>query len=390
MGRVVVLLLVIVTSVGCNNHARSQEQAPTPPPQRVQVPPAADVDAAIHRSRQTAITRAVEAAAPAVVSVNVIEVQRVAVRDPLAEFFSDPFFEQFFGQRRSRVMERQVQNVGSGFVISPDGYVVTNDHVAGNATKITLSFPDGKTLEGRLVGTDQASDIALIKVDPDEPLPYLAFTEDAQPLVGEWVIALGNPFGLFEAAEPSVTVGVVSATGRDLSVSRDGRIYRDMIQTDAAINRGNSGGPLVNALGEVIGVNTAIYSQSGGSIGIGFAVPADKVRRIIDELRTLGRVDRSYYTGLSGVDVTERIARALRLDDTRGVLVRDVDPGSPADEAGFLPYDVIVSLQGTPVANLTDFVARLYDFRPGDRVRCQVLREGRRLALEVQIGRQQG
>ncbi len=390
MSRVVAFLLLIVAVLGCNNHARSQEQAVGPPPQRVEAPPAQDVDAAIHRSRQTAITRAVEAAAPAVVSVNVIEVQRVQVRDPLSDFFSDPFFEQFFGQRRSRVIEQQVQNIGSGFVISPDGYVVTNDHVAGNATKITLSFPDGKTLDGRLVGGDQPSDIALIKVEPDEPLPYLAFSDDPQPIVGEWVIALGNPFGLFEAAEPTVTVGVVSATGRDLAVSRDGRIYRGMIQTDAAINRGNSGGPLVNALGEVIGVNTAIYSQSGGSVGIGFAVPADKARRILDELRQSGKVDRSYYTGLSGMDVTERIARALRLADTRGVLVRDVDPGSPADEAGFLPYDVIVSLQGTAVANLTGFVARLYDFRPGDRLRCEVIRDGNRLQLEFQIGRQEG
>ncbi|MDX1547404.1 MAG: trypsin-like peptidase domain-containing protein [Rhodothermales bacterium] len=387
MMRLLPLFLVACTVLGCNNDARSQEQA-APAPQRVEA--ADDVNDRVSRSRQTAITRAVEAATPAIVSVNVLGVERVRVRDPWADFFSDPFFEQFFSNRRSRVIERQVQNVGSGFVLSPDGYIVTNDHVAGNATRISVSFPDGRTLDAELIGTDKASDIALLKVDPDAALPYLALAEEDRPLVGEWVIALGNPFGLFEAAEPTVTVGVVSAVGRDLSVSRDGRIYRDMIQTDASINRGNSGGPLVNALGEVIGVNTAIYSQSGGSVGIGFAVPAAKVRRIVEELKRTGFVDRSYYTGLRGMDVTERIARALALPEVRGVLLRDVDPGSPAEAAGFLPYDVIVALEGESVDNLADFVARLYDFRPGDRVRCRVLRDGAAQMLTLEIGRQEG
>jgi len=390
MMRTAVLLLSLITFFGCNNNARSQEQNNTDPaPQRVEDTPN-DLGQSIQRSRQTAITRAVEAATPAIVSINVIEVQRVQVRDPLSDFFSDPFFEQFFGQRRSRIQERQVQSLGSGFVISPDGYIVTNDHVAGHATKISVSFPDGKTLEGRLVGTDQASDLSLIKVESDQPLPYLAFAEEDQPIVGEWVIALGNPFGLFEAAEPSVTVGVVSATGRDLSISRDNRIYREMIQTDASINRGNSGGPLVNALGEVIGVNTAIYSQSGGSVGIGFAVPSGKARRILDELRKHGEVDRSYYTGLQGRDMTPRIATALGMEEPYGVFVQDVEPGSPADEAGFLPYDVIIMLEDEPVEEAKDYLARLYDFRPGDQLHVVVLRQGEEVELEMLIGRQEG
>jgi serine protease Do len=346
-----------------------------------------DVNEQISRSRQTAITRAVEAVKPAVVSVNVIEVRRVAYRDP----FADPFFE-FFGlqRRQSRILEREVQGLGSGFVISPDGYIVTNDHVAGNATKITVSFPDGKTLDARLVGTDPATDIALLKVDPDEPLPYLEFSKSGPPIVGEWVIALGNPFGLFEAADPTVTVGVVSATGRDLQVERRGTIYRDMIQTDAAINRGNSGGPLVNALGEVIGVNSAIYSESGGSIGIGFAVPADKARRIIEELREKGFIDRSYYTGLAVMNVDERIARALRLERASGAFIRDVDPGSPAEAAGLLPYDVIIEIEGERITNSNDYVARIYDFRPGDTVGVTVLRDGKPRDLNLRIGRARG
>jgi serine protease Do len=387
MKRSVLFLLPALVFIGSSQLACSQQTRPVPPPQRVEAPADEDVNEQISRSRQTAITRAVEAVKPAVVSVNVIEVRRVAYRDP----FADPFFE-FFGlqRRQSRILEREVQGLGSGFVISPDGYIVTNDHVAGNATKITVSFPDGKTLDARLVGTDPATDIALLKVDPDEPLPYLEFSKSGPPIVGEWVIALGNPFGLFEAADPTVTVGVVSATGRDLQVERRGTIYRDMIQTDAAINRGNSGGPLVNALGEVIGVNSAIYSESGGSIGIGFAVPADKARRIIEELREKGFIDRSYYTGLAVMNVDERIARALRLERASGAFIRDVDPGSPAEAAGLLPYDVIIEIEGERITNSNDYVARIYDFRPGDTVGVTVLRDGKPRDLNLRIGRARG
>ncbi|QXD16968.1 trypsin-like peptidase domain-containing protein [Rhodocaloribacter litoris] len=384
MNRLVLGLVFAGVLLGCRQPARSQETE-APPPQRVETTaPSREVQDDILRTRRTAITRAVEVVTPAVVSVNVTAVQQLRYRDP----FADPFYEFFFGRRPPRVLQRQVQSLGSGFVISPDGYIVTNDHVAGQASQITVAFPDGTTLEARLVGSDPATDIALLKVDPPAPLPYLTFAED-RPLVGEWVIALGNPFGLFEAAEPTVTVGVVSAVGRNLQ-PQDGRLYRDMIQTDAAINRGNSGGPLVNALGEVIGVNTAIYSQTGGSVGIGFAVPAERVRRVVQELKEKGYVDRSYYTGLVGLDVNERIARGLGLPEARGVFVRDIDPGSPAERAGFLPYDVIVAVAGEPVHNRNDFVARIYDFRPGDVVHVRVIREGNPLELEMQIGRQTG
>ncbi len=391
MLRVAYLLLTVVTVFGCNRNARSQQQPDGPPPQRVEAPAVSELQETLTRSRQTAITRAVEVVTPAVVSINVIEVQRVQYRDPFANFFSDPWFEQFFGRSRSRSIERQVQGLGSGFVISPDGYIVTNDHVAGNATKITVAFPDGKTMDARLIGSDPATDVALLKVEPESPLPYLAFTQTGAPIVGEWVIAFGNPFGLFEAAEPTVTVGVVSASGRNLQSNRDGRIYRDMIQTDAAINRGNSGGPLVDAMGEVIGVNTAIYSESGGSIGIGFAVPAARVQAIVQELKEKGKIDRSYYTGLVVMDMNARIAQALRLaEDARGAFVRDVDPNSPAEEAGLLPYDVIVSIAGKSVSNSDDYVARIYDFRPGDRVPVTVIRDGESRELEIRIGHAAG
>lgn len=375
------IFLVAVLTLGCQNSARSQQQTDSPTLQQ----PAMTVADSVHLSRRNAITRAVEAATPAIVSVNVIEVQRIQY-DPLANFFRDPFFQQFFPERRSQILERQVQNLGSGFVISPDGYIVTNDHVAGNATRITVSFPNGQTLDGQLVGSDEVSDLALVKVDPPEALPHLTFATDEGPIVGEWAIALGNPFGLFEAAEPTVTVGVVSAAGRDLGY-REGRIYRDMIQTDASINRGNSGGPLVNARGEVMGVNTAIYSESGGSVGLGFAVPADKAQRIIDELRAKGSVDRAYYTGLLFVEVDDRIADALDLDSASGIVVAEIESGSPGENAGFLRYDVIVAMEGETVSDTNDFLARLHDFRPGDTILCMVIRDNERIGLQITIGR---
>ncbi len=386
MNRHTLILVITVLSLGCRNDARSQQQA---------VDSAASVtlssaNADISNTRETAITRAVAAASPAVVSINVIELQRVQVRDPFYDLFSDPWFEQFFGRRRYREYERQVKGLGSGFVISSDGYIVTNDHVAGRASKITVSFPNGDTYEAGLVGTDQVTDLALLKIETESSLPFLKFS-DEDALVGEWAIALGNPFGLFEASDPTVTVGVVSAVDRDFSVL-EGHVYRDMIQTDASINQGNSGGPLINAVGEVIGVNTFIYSTSRdrGSIGLGFAVPAAKARGIIEELKVNGQIDRSYYTGLRGLDVNQRIAQALGLETAAGVFVQDIDAGSPADQAGFQVYDVIVGVAGESVANRSEFVARLYDFRPGDRVGFEVIRSGARRNLSMRIGRIEG
>lgn len=382
MQRLSAFIFSILLVSGCGNSATSQQTGEERAPQRVEhVDP--NVHEAISSSRQTAITRAVEAVAPAVVSINVRSVERVRVRDPF-----DDFFAPFFGQSRPRIMERPVQNTGSGFVISADGFIVTNDHVAGGADEISVAFQNGETLEARLIGSDPATDLALLKVNPPTPLPYLTWAEDDVPLVGEWAIALGNPFGLFQASDPTVTVGVVSAVGRDLRSGNDGRIYRDMVQTDAAINRGNSGGPLVNAMGEVIGVNTAIYSSSGGSIGLGFAVPASKARRIIEELRIDGSIDRSYYTGLYGVNVTGRIAQALGLENTGGILIRDVDPGSPGAVAGVQPYDVITSIEGNEIQNLDDFVATLYDFRPGDTIRIALIRDNQRIETSLVLGRQ--
>jgi serine protease Do len=266
---------------------------------------------------------------------------------------------------------------------------VTSEHVVGRADTIDVLFPDGRTMPAALVGRDEPTDLALLKVTSDAPLPHVRFDTTSAPIVGEWVIAFGNPFGLFEASQPSVSVGVVSATGRNLHAESEGRLYRDMIQTDAAINQGNSGGPLVNAEGNVIGVNTTIFSESGGSIGLSFAVPARRAARIVEELRERGAVDRSYYTGLSTVPVTPSMAKALKLDRVEGVLVHDYDFDSPAAEAGIQMYDVIVEIEGTRLRTREDYVARIYDYRPGDTVRLTVIRDGDPVELTLRIGREE-
>lgn len=377
---VALLLPVAGGAGGCNGLAPSDTTAA---PVASEATPAASAtaqaaaDTTIEASRRNAVTEAVAAATPAVVSIGVRKVQRV--RDPFA---NDPFFRYFM----QRPQYREARSMGSGFVMSPDGYIVTNDHVVSNARDIEVYFPNGDTYTAELAGSDRLTDLALLKIDA-EGLGHLTFDTDSTPIPGEWVIALGNPFGLFEAAEPSVTVGVVSATNRNLQSNRDGRLYRNMIQTDAAINRGNSGGPLVNARGNVIGVNTAIYSDSGGSVGIGFAVPASRAVEILEALRTNGSVDRSHYTGLDLVEVTERIARALGLSEARGLVVRDVDPGSPAAEVGFQPYDVILRVEGTRINTRDDYVARIFDFRPGDELRIIIERNGERRTVPLTLGR---
>lgn len=377
---VVVLCLLVV---GCRQDVQSRQsvnQEADPGQIRKGSEEAGHLQEQVANGRFNAITRAVEMASPAVVSINVTKI--VQSRDP----FADPFYNLFFRGQRRRMTEQKISAIGSGFVISPDGYIVTNDHVAGGARSITVSFPDGRTLSARLIGSDPASDLALLKVDTEEPLVSLKFGLTNAPVVGEWSIAMGNPFGLFEASDPSVTVGVVSATDRDLQL-QGGRIYRDMIQTDAAINRGNSGGPLLNALGEVIGVNTAIITEGrGGSVGIGFAVPAPKVVRILDELKRTGKVDRSYYIGLIGRTISERDARTEGLSQTRGVLVVRVDMESPASKAGFRPHDVIVSVAGEEISTQQDFVSLLYDYRPGDVISFEVIRNQNRETLFMELG----
>jgi serine protease Do len=338
------------------------------------------VNAAINRSRQNTITRAVAMAAPAVVGINVIEVRQYRQYSP----WDDPFFRYFFGDR---TVTRQVQELGSGFLISPDGYILTNDHVAGNAKEITVTLTSGAQVKADLVGTDRVSDISLLKIG-GKNLPYLKLGNSDDVIIGEWVIALGNPFGLFALNDkPTVTVGVVSATGMNLQ-EKEGRVYRGMIQTDAAINAGNSGGPLINALGEVIGVNAVIFTPNQGNIGLGFAIPIGKVKGIIETLKRSGQVERDYWTGLEVQNVDARIARYFGLDREAGVIVAEIQRGSPGDRAGLRVGDIIVRANGERIEDDSSLIGIIQDSKVGDVITLDVLRDRKEIQCKLRVEKQ--
>lgn len=340
----------------------------------------------ITTSRQNAITRAVARASTAVVGINVTEIREY--RDPFFSMWDDPFFRQFFGDSflGGRTYRQEVKGLGSGFLTTPDGYIVTNDHVAGNAVKITVTLTSGEKYEARLIGSDPLSDVALLKIDGSN-LPHLKFGDSDDVIIGEWVIALGNPFGLFEINDkPTVTVGVVSSTGLNLTAGEN-RVYRDMIQTDAAINSGNSGGPLLNSLGEVIAVNTIIYTPNQGNVGVGFAIPINRVRTILNELKRAGKVDRNFWTGFSYQPVDVRVASYFGLEQAIGVVVTEVVKNSPAEKAGLKPGDIILEASGQRILNESSLRAFLVDLRAGDRIKLKVYRDKKTFTTELTLER---
>uniref|UniRef100_A0A832DIV3 PDZ domain-containing protein n=1 Tax=Ignavibacterium album TaxID=591197 RepID=A0A832DIV3_9BACT len=336
----------------------------------------------INNSRRNIITQTVEKVSPAVVGINVIEIRQY--RDPFSYFFDDPFFRQFFGDRGN--YRQRVQGLGSGYIISPDGYIVTNDHVAGNASEITVTLTDGSHYKAEIVGTDPTSDICLLKIDGSN-LPYLELGNSDDVIIGEWVIALGNPFGLFELNDkPTVTVGVISATGMNLEPINN-RYYINMIQTDAAINGGNSGGPLVNSLGQVIGMNTLIFTAGGvqGNIGLGFAIPINKVKRIVSELKEKGKIDRDFQIGMSIQSIDEGIARYYDLKSTKGVIVTRVVPNSPADDAGIKTGDIILEVEGYKINNENTIFGVFQEFRVGQTITLKILRDNSELTKRMKL-----
>jgi len=265
---------------------------------------------------------------------------------------------------------------GSGFFISADGFIVTNNHVVANASEITVRLTDDRELTARIVGRDAETDLAVLKVDGG-PFPFVEFETSAQPRVGDWVVALGNPFGLGGSA----TAGIVSARGRDI-----GEQYVDYIQIDAPINRGNSGGPTFDIYGRVIGVNTAIFSPTGVSVGIGFAIPADTAQRVTQQLMQDGSIQRGYL-GVEIGTLTDDYREALGLaDDVQGAYVNSTTPGGPAEQGGVQAGDIVVELNGQPVRNNTDLTRRVGQAAPGDTLRLTVLREGGRVQLSVRSG----
>ncbi|UOA26503.1 Do family serine endopeptidase [Pseudosulfitobacter sp. DSM 107133] len=290
----------------------------------------------------------------------------------------EDFFREFQDRNNNGDRPRRSSALGSGFVISEDGYVVTNNHVIEGADEIKIEFFDGKELDAKVIGTDPNTDIALLKVEADGPLPFVPFGNSDAARVGDWVIAMGNPLG----QGFSVSAGIVSARNRALSGT-----YDDYIQTDAAINRGNSGGPLFNMDGEVIGVNTAILSPNGGSIGIGFSMASNVVARVVKQLQEYGETRRGWL-GVRIQDVTPDIAEAMGLEKTAGALVTSV-PDGPAKEAGMKDGDVIVSFAGVDVADTRGLVRQVGNSPVGEAVRVVVFRDGKTVTLKVTLGRRE-
>jgi serine protease Do len=336
------------------------------------------IDNEILYSRQNAITLAVQSVSPAVVSVSVTGVRESAVmQDPFFNFFWNPGVVQEF------------TSFGSGFIISEDGHVLTNEHVIGrNSRAIQVTLSNGASYEAILIGRDEYADLALLKINADVKFDYAQFGNSDDLMVGEWAIAVGNPFGLFEDGQPSVTVGVISALKRDFRPNpQDPRVYLNMIQTDAAINRGNSGGPLVNSAGEVIGINTFIYTggTSYGFIGLGFAIPSNTIIRILNMLLESGEVQLDYDAGFEWTAITRGLAIRYGLPTIQGLFVVSVNRDGPAFEAGILPGDIVLRIGDEPIYSENHGWALFREFSEGDNMRIELIREGRRYETELHL-----
>ncbi len=378
--RLAVAGLVLTGSLLAGCSLEEASSADEPARADIHVPAAApvassqDAQETLRNSRETAVVRAAERVSPSVVTVNVIRTRQVRVRDPF-----DDFFGGFFGFPEGRTQAQRVPSLGSGFVVDSSGTILTNDHVVRGAERILVSLPDGRDAEAELVGADEATDVAVLRVDlPDLPVAPLGSTHDL--MIGEWVVAFGNPFGnLISNPEPTATVGVISALGRHVVPARDERgFYLGMLQTDAAINPGNSGGPLVNALGEVVGMNASIFSRGGGSEGVGFAIPIERVLRIADDLIQHGEVRRAWV----GIDVEPE--EADEFGRTRGVRVNRVTEGSPAWEAGIRSGDRLVAANARRLVSPLDFEALRLDLRAGDEIVLDVDGRDRSIGIRAQ------
>jgi Do/DeqQ family serine protease len=318
-------------------------------------------------------------ATPAVVNISALQVFQTE-RSP---FFSDPFFREFFGRDLPFRMpqEERKTSLGSGVIVSPEGVIVTNNHVIEHARQIAITTADRRRLTGTLVGTDPVTDIAVIKVE-GKGFPTLPWGDSSKATVGEYVLAIGNPFQLNQ----TVTMGIISATGRSNVGIVD---YEDFIQTDAAINPGNSGGALVDGRANLIGINTAIYSRSGGYQGIGFAVPSNLARKVVEQLLSQGRVVRGWIGITRVTDLNEQSAAALGIRGQQGVVVMELIRRSPADRAGVLPGDVVVEVDGRDVENAGQLRNELAGAEVGTELRLTLLRQGRKVEVDVPVEERQ-
>ena len=321
---------------------------------------------------QSSYREAVTRAMPAVVNIYTTK----EVRQPQSPLLDDPFLRRFFGERFGDT-EKQM-SLGSGVVVSHDGYIMTNNHVVETADQIEVAFEDGRKASAKLVGTDPDTDLAVIKIDMPN-LPAIAFADVDKAKVGDVVLAIGNPFGVGQ----TVTMGIISALGRSLLGIN---IYENFIQTDAAINPGNSGGALIDTSGNLLGINSAIYSRSGGSLGIGFAIPVSTVKMVMDSIITKGQVVRGWI-GVEPRDITPELADNLGLPKKDGVIIAAVLKNGPADKSGIRPGDILISIAEKPISNMAEMFNLIAQLQPGTQTDMIVLRDNKEVKLNVGVGK---
>lgn len=321
---------------------------------------------------QSSYREAVTRAMPAVVNIYTTK----EVRQPQSPLLDDPFLRRFFGERFGDT-EKQM-SLGSGVVVSHDGYIMTNNHVVETADQIEVAFEDGRKAPAKLVGTDPDTDLAVIKIDMPN-LPAIAFADVDKARVGDVVLAIGNPFGVGQ----TVTMGIISALGRSqLGIN----IYENFIQTDAAINPGNSGGALIDTSGNLLGINSAIYSRSGGSLGIGFAIPVSTVKMVMDSIITKGQVVRGWI-GVEPRDITPELADNLGLPKKDGVIIAAVLKNGPADKSGIRPGDILISIADKPISNMAEMFNLIAQLQPGTQTDMIVLRDNKEVKMNVGVGK---
>ena len=357
----VVVFLMIVGAVGFHLSTEGRGASASSGPVKVPATPGIASAAQLGQAFGE-VARRVE---PAVVNINTEQIVRTS-RDPLEEFFG----------LRGTPREFRRPSLGSGFIVDPQGYILTNHHVVGRADRISVKLNDGRTLDATVVGTDPQTDLAVIRVQ-ETNLPYLQLADSNKAGIGDWVLAFGSPFGL----EKTMTAGIISARGRVIGAGP----YDDFLQTDAAINPGNSGGPLVNLQGEVVGINTMIASQNGGWQGVGFAIPSSMAAGVYRQLADSGKVTRGWM-GVGLGEVSPEAARILGLPDTKGAIVAQVEPGSPAERAGLRREDVIVAYNGREILAPRDLMLAVAESRPDTALSLSVLRGGRKMALDLRLG----
>jgi Do/DeqQ family serine protease len=375
------LLFVAVIVLSLTACSRDGTTQPTPAAARPapQVSAAAGKTAAPSDNLTTAIERVAQETIPAVVHIEITEHQQVA--NPFYQYRNDPFFKYFFGlpQKMPKELQRELMGLGTGMIIDSQGHILTNYHVVGGANKIQVTLADGSQYAAEVVETDPKTDLGVIKISAPKPLPHVTFANSDDVKVGQWVVAIGHPRGL----DQTVTQGIISATHR--TGITDPNDYQDFLQTDAPINPGNSGGPLLNLQGQVVGVNSAILSQSGGFEGIGFAIPSNMATHVAQALITSGKVERGWI-GLSVQDLNPELAKTFGLASPKGVLVADVMSGGPAAKAGIKRGDVILDYQGTEVPDAATLRNDVAEAKIGQDATLTVWRGNQKQDIRVQIG----